>query len=135
DGERLGKEVFGNEYETQLADHIDYCLKTDYRCHDHDANWRRRCRALQRNPQLRLDLRPRGPQLNEVIEPNKKRGKWGRRTVQDVARELAEAAPRTPADGQMRDVTPPAPSSPEDRAKVQASLDRFLRGGSKEASG
>src|SRR5215813_9252264 len=59
DGERLGKEAFGDEYEAQLADHIDYCLKTDFRCHDHDANWRRRCRAVLRNPQLKLDLIPR----------------------------------------------------------------------------
>src|SRR5215831_1966664 len=110
DGERLGKEVFGDQYEAQLADHIDYCLKTDFRCHDHDANWRRRCRALQRNPQLRLDLRPRGPQVHVVdIEPKKKRnGLRGRRevtatkTVQDVARELAEEYRE-----QMRDAAPP----------------------------
>jgi hypothetical protein len=63
DGERLGKEVYGDGFEAAVVDHIDYCLKTDFRCHDHDANWRRRCRYFQRNPQRELDLRPRARQL------------------------------------------------------------------------
>src|SRR5215831_15269084 len=145
DGERLGKEVFGDQYEAQLADHIDYCLKTDFRCHDHDANWRRRCRALQRNPQLRLDLRPRARQLGvadcEIIEPSRKRrgrreapmGWQTRRDAGHAALAKLRASVEALDEESIRQ-SAPVPS-PEDRAQVQASLERFRKGGNKEASG
>jgi hypothetical protein len=150
DSERLGKEVFGDRYEAELADHIDYCLKTDFRCHDHDANWRRRCRAVQRNPQLRLELRPQARQLGvvEVIPPSKKRDGWGRRrnrSVTDAPDEfIAYARQREPpververrAEEMIRArENAPEPACPENKARVQESLERFRRGQSKEASG
>jgi len=141
EGMRLGKEAYGDRFEAELADHIDYCLKTDFRCHDHDANWRRRCRAVIRDPQLKLNLRARARQLGvKDCEPKgasdwQARRREQRRTVQDVARELAEEYRARPGyEESMRDVTP-APTSDEDKAKVKASLERFRRGGTKEASG
>jgi hypothetical protein len=121
DSERECRAMIGDHYETDLADHIDYCLKTDFRCHDHNAAFRRRCRALQRNPQLRLDLRPRGPQLGVV-------GKSKRREAYDsigaaINRMQACAEESKRARGED------APHSPEDKAAVKASYERFRKGG------
>jgi hypothetical protein len=148
DGERLGKQVFGDRYESELADHIDYCLKTDFRCHDHDANWRKRCRYFQRNAQLNLDLRPQARQVGvvEVIPPSKSyNGRRRRnRSVADAADELiayarhrerydstAAAIDRMQvcAEESRRAREEEAPHSPEDKAKVKASFERFRRGG------
>ena len=150
DGVRFGKEVFGDRFEAELADHVDYCLKTDFRCHDHDANWRRRCRALQRNPQLRLDLH--GPQLDVVgvVERKTKRSGWRRRnrSIADAADELvAYARQREGMElAAMRDVTPtsapasapvtPRPSDTELDAQFERHGLKHLRlGNRKEASG
>ncbi len=124
DTERECKEMIGDHYEADLADHIDYCLKTDFRCHDHNAAFRRRCRALQRNPQLRLDLRPRARQFG-VKDGG--RAKQREPPVERITR-LADETIRA-----RKSAAPP--TSPDDNAKVQSKLDWFLGRGSKGASG